>query len=109
MFVEHRATDFGMADTKIAGDGVVVPVVALDPEGGLDTVEIVSRGFLPDGEEDGLMERTKQVAERILADATPEERTDEALLKARIQSELKRFLRRRAQRRPLILPVILEL
>src|SRR5271156_3452499 len=23
MFVEHRATDFGMADNKIAGDGVV--------------------------------------------------------------------------------------
>ena len=23
MFVEHRATDFGMADQKVAGDGVV--------------------------------------------------------------------------------------
>ena len=50
-----------------------------------------------------------QESMRILLDATAEERIDEGLLKARIQSELKRFLRRQAQRRPLILPVILEL
>jgi mRNA degradation ribonuclease J1/J2 len=44
-----------------------------------------------------------------LADATAEERGDEGLLRARIQTELKRFLRRRTNRRPLVIPVILEL
>ena len=34
---------------------------------------------------------------------------DEVVLKARIQTELKRFLRRRTNRRPLVLPVILEI
>jgi len=94
---------------KIAGDGVVVPVVALDRERGLDTVEIVSRGFLSEGGESGLISEVEELTHRLLAEATPEERTDEGVLKARIQTELKRFLRRRAQRRPLILPVILEL
>jgi ribonuclease J len=94
---------------RIAGDGVVVPVVALDRERGLDTVEIVSRGFLSEGGENGLMSEVEDLTHRLLAEATPEERTDEGVLRARIQTELKRFLRRRAQRRPLILPVILEL
>jgi ribonuclease J len=94
---------------RIAGDGVLVPVVALDREKGRDTLEIVSRGFLSEGDENGLLNEVREVALRLLSDATPEERTDEGLLKARIQTELKRFLRRRAQRHPLILPVILEL
>jgi ribonuclease J len=94
---------------RIAGDGVVVPVVALDRERGLDTVEIVSRGFLAEGGENGLISEVEELTHRVLAEATPEERTDEGVLKVRVQTELKRFLRRRAQRRPLILPVILEL
>jgi len=94
---------------RIAGDGVVVPVVALDREGGMDTLEIVSRGFMAEGGESGLIDEVRALTTRLLADATPEERTDEGLLKARIQTELKRFLQRRAQRRPLILPVIMEM
>jgi ribonuclease J len=94
---------------RIAGDGVVVPVVALDRERGLDTVEIVSRGFLADSSGNGVMGEVEDLTRRLLDEATPEERTDEGVLRARIQTELKRFLRRRVQKRPLILPVILEL
>ncbi len=96
---------------KIAGDGLVVPVVALNRgqgsiNGGL---EIVSRGFLQGGEEAVILSEAKSLAARIVDEATPEERSDEGLLKARLQTELKRFLRRRTQKRPLIIPVILEL
>jgi ribonuclease J len=95
---------------QIAGDGLVVPVVAVSPLG-VDPpgrIEIVSRGFLlEDG--NGLFHDAKQVLADSIASATPEERGDEGLLKARLQTDLKRFLRRRTQRRPLIIPVILEL
>ena len=95
---------------QIAGDGLVVPVVAVSPAG-VDPpgrIEIVSRGFLlEDG--NGLFHDAKQVLADSIASATPEERGDEGLLKARLQTDLKRFLRRRTQRRPLIIPVILEL
>ena len=95
---------------QIAGDGLVVPVVAVSPAG-VDPpgrIEIVSRGFLlEDG--NGLFHEAKQVLADSIAAATPEERGDEGLLKARLQTDLKRFLRRRTQRRPLIIPVILEL
>ena len=96
---------------KIAGDGLVVPVVALNRgEGSINGgVEIVSRGFLQGDEEAVILSEAKEIAARIVDEATPEERSDEGLLKARLQTELKRFLRRRTQKRPLIIPVILEL
>jgi len=96
---------------KIAGDGIVVPVVALNRrEDSLDGgLEIVSRGFLHHGSEAVILSEAKAVAMKVLDEATPEERSDEGLLKARLQTELKRFLRRRTQKRPLIIPVIVEL
>jgi ribonuclease J len=98
---------------RLAGDGIVVPVVAVHRESGAVNgyPEIMARGFVPisDTGDDGLMVEARRVVAESLADATPEERGDEGLLRARIQSELKRFLRRRTNRRPLIIPVILEL
>jgi ribonuclease J len=98
---------------QIAGDGIVVPVVAVQRESGAlkGCPEIVTRGFVPNAEggNGGLMHEARKVVADSLANATPEERQDEALLRARIRDELKRFLRRRTKRRPLIVPVILEL
>ncbi len=104
--------DFGILRDrrKIAGDGIVVPVVAVDCESGAigGSPEIVTRGFVPDGQDDRVVDDARRLIVGLLAEATPEERGDEGVLKARIQTELKRFLRRRTQRRPLIIPVIVE-
>jgi ribonuclease J len=97
---------------RVAWDGLVVPVVAVDRQRGVLSgyPQILTRGFLPDVEPDeGLLLEAKQLLAQSLTDASPEERADEGLLRARIQAELKRFLRRRTQREPLILPVIVEL
>jgi ribonuclease J len=98
---------------RIAGDGLVVPVVAVHRESGAvnGTPEIVTRGFVPIGQEGDrkLMLEARQVVAESLAEATREERGDERLLRARIQTGLNRFLRRRTQRRPLVIPVIVEL
>ncbi len=96
---------------RIAGDGIVVAVVALDRESGAvnGPPEIASRGFVAEtGGEDVLREAQTAVA-AALADLSIEERSDEGLLKARVQAEVKRFLRRRTQKRPLVIPVIVEL
>ena len=97
---------------RSAWDGIVVAVVAVDRDGGTiaDYPQIVTRGFVPDaGSDDELTVEARRVVVASLAEATPEERRDEAMLKARIQTDLKRFLRRRTQRTPLIIPVIVEL
>jgi len=97
---------------RSAWDGIVVAVVAVDRDGGTiaDYPQIVTRGFVPDaGDGDELTVEARRIVLDSLAEATPEERRDEAMLKARIQTDLKRFLRRRTQRTPLIIPVIVEL
>jgi ribonuclease J len=95
----------------LAGDGIVVPVVAIHRDSGAvnGTPEVVSRGFLSEIDQEEILREAGAVVASSLADASDDERTDEVLLKARIQSGLKRFFRKRTQRRPLIIPVIVEL
>jgi ribonuclease J len=97
---------------RSAGDGIFVAVVAVDRDGGAASgfPQIVTRGFVPDSEADAeLIREAKALVVSSLAEASSEERADEALLRARLHTALKRFLRKRTQRQPLIIPVIVEL
>jgi ribonuclease J len=96
---------------QLAGDGIVVTIVAVDRESGAvrGTPEVVTRGFVPELEDESLLPDAARAVAEAVREATPEERSDEGLLKARVHDELKRFLRRRTQRRPLIIPIVVEL
>jgi ribonuclease J len=94
----------------ISEGGIVLAVVAIDRQSGLmeGEPEIVSRGFVPDT---GLGERLREatsVVRRAVEAATPEERADRGVLKAMIQQELKRFFRKTLDKRPMIIPVVVE-
>jgi ribonuclease J len=95
---------------RLAGEGIVVAVVAVNRETGKVSrvPEIATRGFVPEEDEDLLRKDAVEVVRRTVTEATSDEKTDEAVLKARIQTDLKRFFRRRAQKRPMIIPVIVE-
>lgn len=111
-------TAFGEVDADVlrdrrrsAGDGIVVVVVEVDRDSGVvnGAPEIVSRGFVPDtDDDDGLVRDARSAVVEALAAAGPEELADEGLVRARIVTAMKRFLRRRTQRHPLIIPVVLE-
>ena len=96
---------------QIAGDGIVVAVVAVHRDSGQadGPVEISSRGFVSDAHEADLLTEARGVVAEALSDTSMEERSDEGLLKAKIQAGLRRFLRKRTQKRPLIIPVVVEL
>jgi ribonuclease J len=96
---------------QIAGDGIVIAVVAVDRESSSVSrlTEITSRGFVHDASEEEILREARDVVALSLADTSREERADEGLLKAKIQAGLRRFLRKRTQKRPLIIPVIVEL
>ncbi len=96
---------------QVAGDGLVVTVVSVDRDTGLvgGAPEIVARGFVPETGQEGILEEARRELAAALAEASPEERSDEGLLKSRVHDTLKRFLRRRTQRRPLIVPVVVQL
>jgi ribonuclease J len=90
-------------------EGVVVPIVVLDKQtGGLEGLpEIVTRGFVDDGQ-DELMRDAEQLLVEIVDARPPEERADPSLLRERVRAELRRFLRKRTQLRPMVIPVVME-
>jgi ribonuclease J len=97
---------------RSAADGVVVAVVALDREGrpAPGYPQIVTRGFVPDASvPNGFHREARRVVVSALAAATDRQRFDPSALEERIHTDLKRFLRRRIQRSPLIIPVVTEL
>ncbi len=96
---------------QIAGDGIVVAVVAVHRDSGRvdGPPEIASRGFVGDAVEAEILTEAKDVVALALSDTTLEERSDEGLLKAKIQADLRRFFRKRTQKRPMIIPLVVEL
>jgi ribonuclease J len=68
---------------------------------------VVSRGFT--GEDDGaLMLKAREIVARTLETSSAEERMDWGVMKEKIRTDLKRFISKQSKRRPLIMPVILE-
>jgi ribonuclease J len=102
--------DFVLRDRRhLSAEGVVVPIVVLDKQTGhLEGAPgIVTRGFVED-DADLMDDATRLLVETV--DARPiEERADPSLLRERLRAELKRFFKKRTQRRPMVIPVVMEI
>ena len=95
----------------LAGDGLVVAVVAINGQTGAleQPPELIARGLAADARQDAMLREAPDLLARAIEDAPREERTDPGLLKERVRVELQRLFRKRAGRRPLVLPVVLEI
>ena len=96
----------------LSEDGIVLPIIAINRHTGRieNLPEIVSRGFAlaaEDGSE--FLANARQVVARTLEGSNQEEKTDWGVMKEKIRADLKRFIMKETARRPLIMPVILEL
>ncbi len=91
-------------------DGVVVCIVAINPTSGeLDSEpEIVSRGFVDAEEGAEFMADLKLVIEAAVKGASHEQRIDPAVMQEEIRIALKRSIKKRTGRQPMIVPVILD-
>ncbi len=94
----------------LAGDGLVVPIVAINAQtGALDqTPTVITRGLAADARHEAMLRDAPRMLEEAIAAASREERTDPGLLKERIRQEMQRLFKKRAGRRPLVLPVVME-
>jgi len=97
----------------IAADGVIVAVVALNRQSGelVGAPEIVPRGFVVDeGESKTLFGDAAGVIADCIASSSVEERSDQGLMAEKLRVELRRFFKKRSSgRRPLVLPVLMEI
>lgn len=95
----------------LSADGIVVPVVLLDKQTGRveQPPEIVTRGFVDADERATLIEEASRFLIETVESRSPEERFDPSLTRERVRQELRRFFRRRTQRRPMVIPVVMEI
>lgn len=94
----------------LAEDGFVLPIIAINKQTGKaeGLPEIVSRGFISLEDSVVMMQEARLVVARTLENSSAEERTDWGVMQEKIRADLKRYLTKQTSRRPLIMPVILE-
>jgi ribonuclease J len=93
----------------LSEDGIVLPIIAINKlSGRVETSpEIVTRGFEPG--EDGFIDGARQLVMQTLEVSSEEEKADYGVIKEKIRADLKRYISKQMQKRPLIMPVILEI
>jgi ribonuclease J len=102
--------DVVIRDRKhLSEDGVVVPIIAIDKHTGKleSQPEIVTRGLMSDNGQE-LIAGARQVILKTVEESNAEEKSDWGVIKEKIRIDLKRYINKHTSKRPLILPVILE-
>jgi ribonuclease J len=95
----------------MSSEGVVVAVVVVDKQTGHTRAvpEIVTRGFGDSGERGAeVLQEAARAVVQALEQSPPAERYDPDVSRERVRQELRRLFRKRTQRRPLVIPVLME-
>ena len=94
----------------LAEDGIIVVVLTIDKASGACTAgpDIISRGFVYVRESEDLMEAVHKVAVNVVDECTGGNTIDWTTLKTRIKNDVGGFLLSKTKRRPMILPIIME-
>jgi ribonuclease J len=100
-----------LRDRKLLSqDGILVVVVTLSKQEGkvLSGPDIISRGFVYVRESEGLLDEANRIVTSTLNKLMSENVNEWASLKTHVKDALGRFLYEQTKRRPMILPIIME-
>jgi ribonuclease J len=101
-----------LRDRKLLSqDGILVVVVTLSKQEGkiLSGPDIISRGFVYVRESEGLLEEANRIVSATLSRLMGDNINEWASLKTQVRDTLGRFLYEQTRRRPMILPIIMEI
>lgn len=95
----------------LSQDGILTVVVTLSKENKsiIAGPDIISRGFVYVRESEGLMDEARDLVRNILLNCEEKKITDWATLKSMVRDELRSYLYEKTKRRPMILPIIMEI
>lgn len=95
---------------ELAGDGIVIVVAVVEERTGslLNLPDIISRGFIYMKDQQELIQSARRFASKALKDHDPKLAANPMYLKEKLRDELGEFLYKKTERRPMILPVIIE-
>jgi ribonuclease J len=100
-----------LRDRKLLSqDGILVVVVTLSKQDGkiVSGPDIISRGFVYVRESEGLLEEANKIVSNTLTKLMSENVNEWASLKTNVKEALGRYLYEQTRRRPMILPIIME-
>ena len=94
----------------MAADGMLVIIATISSKTGelIHNPDLISRGFVYMKENKKLIEMTRQKAKKILKDHNPKTAPDEQIIREKLRNEIGKFLFQKTEKRPMILPVIIE-
>ena len=94
----------------LSQDGILTVVVTIQKETGkvVSGPDIISRGFVYVRESEGLMDEAREIVRTVLKDCEEKGITDWSSLKSGMRDNLKDFLYEKTKRKPMILPIIME-
>ena len=94
----------------LAEDGLVVVVAAVDDYGEIVSgPDIISRGFVYVKESEELMAKVKEVAAESIERVIKKKMRDWAAIKTIIRDDIAKFIFKETKRKPMILPVIMDI
>ena len=94
----------------LAEDGLVMVVATVDIYGGyiISGPDIITRGFIYVKESEELMDEARKIASASLEKAVMRRGGDRMQIKSAMRDELAKFLYRKTKRKPMVLPVLME-
>jgi ribonuclease J len=95
---------------RLAEDGIIVVVMTLEQSTSnlLAGPDLVSRGFVYVRESEDLMEEASRTVRESVDRCLDQHITDWSRIKTEVKDDLSDFVWKRTQRRPMILPIIME-
>ncbi len=96
---------------RLAHDGVVICIIGLEKLTGkvVSGPDIISRGFIFEDASSELMIEVKDVVDDLLLAMTPETKAEVGLVRNAVRAALKKFIKKRMNRLPMILPIVMEI
>lgn len=95
---------------RLAHDGIVLILLAIEKLTGtiVSGPEIISRGFIFEDASQDVITNVRELLTETIQGLERELVSDSSLLKAKLRSTLKKYLRNTMDRRPMIMPIIFE-
>ena len=95
----------------LSQDGILTVVVTLSKENKaiIAVPDIISRGFVYVRESEKLMDEARDIVRDVFAKCEEQKITDWSTLKSTVRDELRSFLYEKTKRKPMILPIIMEI
>jgi len=94
----------------LSQDGIVLVLITIEKPSGAIVVgpDIVTRGFIYEESSQQILEEVRELVSNTIKELDPEVTSDQSLLQARLRNVVKKYFRNKMDRRPMIMPIIIE-